>query len=43
LECRSFTEMVLRDKEVRLIQLIRELEYGELRIVVQDKLPIRVE
>lgn len=35
--------MVLRDKEVRLIQLIRELEYGELRIVVQDKLPIRVE
>lgn len=43
MECRSFTEMVLRDKEVRLIQLIRELEYGELRIVVQDKLPIRVE
>ncbi|MGN0978010.1 MAG: DUF2292 domain-containing protein [Faecousia sp.] len=29
--------------ERQLIELIRSLEYGEVRIVVKDKNPIRVE
>lgn len=33
----------LAEKEKNLIKLIRSIEYGELRITIQDKLPIRVE
>lgn len=30
-------------KEQRLLNLIRETEFGEIKIIVQDKQPIRVE
>ena len=34
---------ILTDKERNLIRLIRETAFGELRIIIQDKQPIRVE
>ena len=37
------TNMLLNEKEQNLIRLIRETAYGELIIIVQDKVPIRVE
>jgi len=37
------TSMVVNEKERNLIRLIRETAYGELIIIVQDKVPIRVE
>ena len=33
----------LHEKEIKLIQLLRMIRSGEVRIIVQDKLPIRVE
>ena len=36
-------EMELNEKEVKLIKLIREIEFGELKIFVQNSIPIRVE
>ncbi|MCT4604652.1 MAG: DUF2292 domain-containing protein [Marinisporobacter sp.] len=33
----------VNQKEKNLIELIRGTEYGEIRIIVQDKYPIRVE
>lgn len=33
----------LSDKEINLIKLIRELDFGEVKIVVQNSEPIRVE
>ncbi len=33
----------LNEKEARLIQLLRSIGSGEIRIVVQDHLPVRVE
>ncbi|MBF8982530.1 DUF2292 domain-containing protein [Lutibacter sp. B2] len=35
--------MQVNEKEKKLIELIRNIEYGDLKIVVQDKNPIRVE
>jgi hypothetical protein len=34
---------VLREKEKKLIEFIRELEFGEVTIKVQDGLPVMVE
>lgn len=31
------------EKELKLLEIIRNTEYGELRIVVQEGKPIRVE
>lgn len=33
----------LNEKEERLIKLIREIEFGEIKIIVQDRIPIRIE
>ncbi|MEW6622892.1 MAG: DUF2292 domain-containing protein [Bacillota bacterium] len=35
--------MVVVEKEKKLIELIRSIGYGEIRITIQDRLPIRVE
>lgn len=34
---------VLTEKEINLLKLIRNIEYGEIKIIIQDKQPIRVE
>ncbi|MDD6189180.1 MAG: DUF2292 domain-containing protein [Clostridiales bacterium] len=34
---------VISDKEWQIVQLIRQLDYGELLIVVKDGKPCRVE
>lgn len=39
----SATNIVLTKAEQQLIQLIRSLDYGEVRIMIKDKHPIRVE
>jgi len=36
-------KIVLTDRECKLLEMIREIEHGELRVVIQDKTPIRVE
>ena len=33
----------LSEQERRLIKIIRELGYGELKIIIQDGRPVRVE
>jgi len=33
----------LTEKEEKLIHIIREIGYGEVKVVVQDKQPVRVE
>jgi hypothetical protein len=33
----------LTEKEKKLIRLLREIDYGEVKIVVQDKQPVRIE
>ena len=35
--------MQVNEKEKKLIELIRKVEYGDLKIIVQDQHPIRVE
>lgn len=37
------SKIVLTKAERQLIELIRSLDYGEVRIMVKDKYPIRVE
>jgi hypothetical protein len=39
----EFVVNCLTDKEEKLIRLIRKIEYGEIKIIVQDKQPVRVE
>ena len=36
-------KLLLSDKEKKLISLLRNLEYGEIKIIVQDGIPLRVE
>ena len=36
-------QMMLTEKEARLIEIIRKLDFGEVRVVVQDSVPIRLE
>lgn len=35
--------MVLSDKEKKLIELLREIKYGEVVIFIQDGKPVRIE
>lgn len=37
------SRFVFHEKEKNLIRLIREVKYGELRVIIQDGVPIRVE
>ena len=37
------SNFILTKAERQLIELIRSIEYGELRIMVKDEKPIRVE
>lgn len=37
------TTMKLTEKEVRLMEIIRKLDFGEVRIVIQDGVPTRLE
>ena len=36
-------QMMLTEKEARLIEIIRRLDFGEVRVVVQDSVPTRLE
>ncbi len=33
----------MSEKEKNLVRLIRNIEYGEIKVIIQDKAPIRVE
>ena len=35
--------MRLSEKEEKMIRLIRELQYGEMRLIVTDGQPVRIE
>ena len=39
----SESNLKLSKAEIQMIALIRSLDYGEVRIMVKDKKPIRVE
>ena len=36
-------QMKLTEKEARLIEIIRKLDFGEVRVVIQDGVPTRLE
>ena len=36
-------ELRLSEKEEKLIRLIRELQFGELRVMIADSQPVRLE
>ncbi len=36
-------EIVFSDNEKNLVRLIRKIGHGEIRVIIQDKIPIRVE
>ncbi len=40
---KGIIQLNVNEKEKKLIDMIRSTEYGEIKIIVQDKLPIRVE
>ncbi len=40
---KSSADYKINEKEKKLIEMIRNIEYGEIRVVIQDKLPIRIE
>ena len=42
-ELRDVNAIRLSDQEEKLIRVIRGLEFGEIRIVVTDHKPIRIE
>ena len=37
------SDIVLTEAEKRLIQVIRSLDFGEVRVMIKDNKPIRVE
>ena len=37
------SDIVLTKAEKKLIQIIRSLDYGEVRVMIKDSKPIRVE
>ena len=36
-------DMVISEKDLRLLKLLREVDYGQITIFVQDGVPLRVE
>jgi hypothetical protein len=40
---KALPNLSLNEKEKNLIRMIRNIEYGEIRVIIQDKTPIRVE
>jgi hypothetical protein len=41
--CAKDAEIDFNTAEKQLIRMIRELNYGEIRVIVQDSKPVRVE
>ncbi|NMA49829.1 MAG: DUF2292 domain-containing protein [Tissierellia bacterium] len=39
----SKDQIKLNEKEKKLIKLIRATKFGELKVIIQDSVPIRVE
>lgn len=37
------TELKWTDKETKLLEIIRRMEFGEVRVIVTDGIPTRVE
>lgn len=37
------TELKLTDKEAKLLSIIRRMDFGEIRVIVTDGIPTRVE
>ena len=37
------TGYTLSEQEKKIVDILRELKYGEIKIVVQDGLPVRVD
>jgi len=35
--------MVITEKERKLFEILRKLEYGEVRIIVKDGVPVHIE
>ncbi|MGH4123454.1 MAG: DUF2292 domain-containing protein [Clostridium sp.] len=33
----------VNDKEVKLIKIIRDIAFGEIKVIIQDGIPIRIE
>lgn len=33
----------LNEKEKKLIMFIRDIEFGEIKVIIQDKQPLRIE
>lgn len=42
-KCMKKTKEPLSEKEEKLIELIRSIGYGEIKIIVQAEQPIRIE
>ena len=36
-------KLITNEKEEKLLKLIRETEFGEIKIIIQDGVPVRVE
>ncbi|UNC93069.1 DUF2292 domain-containing protein [Candidatus Contubernalis alkaliaceticus] len=43
MERNNFIKIDLSEKEKNLIFLIRNINFGEVKVIIQDKQPIRVE
>lgn len=41
--CEKLTEAELTEKERKLLAIIRKMDFGEVRVVVTDGVPTRVE
>jgi hypothetical protein len=37
------TSLVLSDREKKVIRILREVKYGEIKVVVQDGIPVRMD
>ena len=35
--------LIPTEKEQKLLEIIRSVEHGEIRVIIQDSIPIRVE
>ncbi len=43
IEMKEGIRITVNEKEKKLLDLIRKTSYGEIKIIVQDSLPIRVQ